>query len=91
MSGSERCLLYRFAAETDLRTNEIRNLELRDFDFDILTVTAKAGYSKRRREDVQPLRPDTAALLKDFFKGMMPNVKAFVHKDAVKAVIDSFH
>ena len=26
---------------------------------------------------MQPLRPDTAALLKDFFKGKMPNVKAF--------------
>lgn len=77
MSGCERYLLYRFAAETGLRANEIRNLKVRDFDFDNLTVTAKAGYSKRRRDDVQPLRPDMAALLKDFFTGKMPNVKAF--------------
>ena len=77
MSGTERYLLYRFAAETGLRANEIRNLKVGDFDCDNLTVTAKAGYSKRRREDVQPLRPDTAALLQDFFMGKMPNVKAF--------------
>ncbi|MHC4680835.1 MAG: tyrosine-type recombinase/integrase, partial [Planctomycetota bacterium] len=77
MSGPERYLLYRFAAETGLRANEVRNLKVRDFDFDRLAVTAKAGYSKRKREDVQPLRPDTAELLKDFFTGKMPNVKAF--------------
>ncbi len=77
MSGFERYLLYRFAAETGLRANEIRNLKIRDFDLDSLSVTAKAAYSKRRREDVQPLRPDTAELLKEFFKGKTPNVKAF--------------
>ncbi len=77
MSGYERCLLYRFAAETGLRANEIRSLKVGDFDFDNLTVTVKAGYSKRRREDVQPLRPDAATVLREFFRGKMPNVKAF--------------
>ena len=77
MTGYERSLLYRFAAETGLRANEIRNLQVADFDFDGLTVTIKAGYSKRRREDVLPLRANTSELLRAFFKGKMPSVKAF--------------
>jgi len=77
MSGYERSLLYRFAAETGLRANEVRKLTAGDFDFDLMTVTVKAGYSKRRREDTQPLRQDTAALLKGFLKDKMPGTKAF--------------
>jgi integrase len=77
MTGYERSLLYRFAAETGLRANEVRSLKVGDFDFDNRTVTVKAGYSKRRREDGQPLRLDTAALLQEFFKVKMKNAKAF--------------
>jgi len=77
MSGYERALLYRFAAETGLRANEIRTLIVTSFDLDKLLVTVKAGYSKRRREDVLPLRPDTALLLRAFLKDKLPTVKAF--------------
>jgi len=77
MTGYERYLLYRFATETGLRANEIRNLTVGSFDFKKLHVTVNAGYSKRRREDVQYLKPDTALLLQEFFKDKMPNVKAF--------------
>ncbi len=77
MSGYERYLLYRFAAETGLRANEIRTLTVQSFDFDQLGVTVQAGHSKRRRQDHQPLRPDTAQLLKEFFAGKMPAAKAF--------------
>lgn len=77
MSGHERYLLYRFAAETGLRANEIRSLTVRDFDFEHLTVTVKAGHSKRRREDTLPLRPDTVQLLRDFFAEKLPTAKAF--------------
>jgi integrase len=75
MSGYERYLLYRLAIETGLRANEIRHLKVQDFDFKRLTVTVKAGYSKHRREDIQPLKQDTAAILRDFFKDK--EVKAF--------------
>jgi len=90
MTGYERHLLYRFAAETGLRANEIRNLIVGDFDFGNLTVTARAGYSKRRREDVQPVRPDTAALLSDFFAGKLPKAKAFggTYKQLAKRTSD---
>lgn len=65
------------AAETGLRATEIRNLKVGDFDFDSLTVKVKAGYNKHRDEDVQPLKPKTAAVLREFFKGKMPTVRAF--------------
>ena len=101
MSGFERYLLYRLAAESGLRANEIRNLSVGDFDFEHLTVTVKAGSSKRKRQDVQVLRSDTAVLLKEFFKNKTPWAKAFggaykcltgrtgemVHQDMVDAGI----
>ncbi len=77
MSGYERHLLYRFAAETGLRANEIRSLTVRGFDFDQLRVTVKAGHSKHRREDSLPLRADTAQFLKEFFAAKLPTAKAF--------------
>lgn len=77
MTGSERYLLYRFAVETGLRANEIRNLKVDDFDFEHLTVTVKARSSKRRRTDVQALRSDTAAMLREFFKAKIPRAKVF--------------
>ena len=56
MIGYERAMLYRFAAYTGLRANEIRNLTASSFDFDNCTVKVKAAYSKRRREDILSLR-----------------------------------
>ena len=77
MAGDERALLYRFTAETGLRRNEIKSLKISSFDFEKLTVTVRAAYSKHRREDVLPLRADTAAELQEFFKGKLPTLKAF--------------
>ncbi|HUV64350.1 MAG TPA: site-specific integrase [Sedimentisphaerales bacterium] len=77
MDGYERCLLYRLAAETGLRANEIRSLTVRSFDLKGLTVTVQAGYSKRRRQDSLPLSPELAELLKEFFTSRLPSVKAF--------------
>lgn len=77
MTGQERYLLYRFAAEVGLRANEIRKLTVEDFDFENLTVTVRAGSSKRKREDVQALRPGTTELLREFFRTKTPCAKAF--------------
>jgi len=77
MTGYERYLLYRFAAETGLRANEIRSLRVQDFDFDALKVNVQAGHSKRRRHDTLPLRPDTAQLLREVFVEKTPGAKAF--------------
>ena len=77
MTGYERAILYRFAAYTGLRANEIRNLTVSSFDFDNNTVKVKAAYSKRRREDVLPLRKDMAAELQSFFVSKLPTVQVF--------------
>ena len=77
MTGYERALLYRFAAYTGLRANEIRNLTVSSFDFDNCTTSVKAAYSKRRREDILPLRKDIAAELQSFVVGKLPTVQVF--------------
>jgi integrase len=66
LTGPDRAALYRVAAGTGFRANELRSLtpESFDLDSDPPTVTVKAAYSKRRRNDVQPIRPDLAEALR---------------------------
>jgi len=77
MEGHERAVMYRFAAYTGLRANEIRNLTASSFDFDNSTVKVKAAYSKRRREDVLALRKDTVEAMREFLGGKTPKARAF--------------
>lgn len=78
VSGPERALVYILAAETGLRANEIRTLTKSSFNLvaDTPTVTVLAGYSKRRREDVLPLRPQTAELLREHLAMKLPTALA---------------
>ena len=69
--------LYRLTAETGLRANELRSLKIASFDFDNLTVTVSAEFTKNGQEAVQSLRVDTATELKEFFKKKLPDTKAF--------------
>ena len=66
MSGENRAMLYRVALGAGLRAGELRSLTPRSFDLsaDPPTVTVSASYSKRRRTDEQPIRPDLADLLR---------------------------
>ncbi len=68
MSGPERAMLYRLAVETGLRAGELRSLIRSSFqlDGDKPTVTVAAAYSKRRREDILPLRPELVEELRLF-------------------------
>jgi len=79
MTGGERAMLYRVATETGLRSNELASLTRASFmlDGERLGVTVQAGYSKRRRDDVLPLRGDTAADLREFLSTKLPGAKAF--------------
>ena len=77
MTGYERATLYRFAAYTGLRANEIRSLTASSFDLDSCSVKVKAAYSKRRREDTLPLRKDTTEAMRDFLRPKTPNARAF--------------
>jgi len=60
-----------------LRANELRTLKVSSFDLDNETVMVDAAYSKHRRRDTLPIRPDTAAELKSFFAGKLQNAPAF--------------
>lgn len=77
MTGYERYLLYRLAAETGLRAKELRILKVCSFDFDNLTVSVARAHTKNRRGAVQQLKRETAEELKRFFSDKLPNVKAF--------------
>jgi integrase len=79
MTGPERALLYRLALETGLRQNELRSLTRRSFGLTAAkpTVTVQAAYSKRRRDDVLPLRPELAGELKAFLLLHTPEAPAF--------------
>ncbi len=70
MSGYERSLVYRLALSTGLRFNEIRTLEVNNFDFsdEIAKVTINAKNEKAGRGDVLPLKPDLVADLQEYFK-----------------------
>jgi len=79
MTGVERSTIYRLAVESGLRFSELRSLTRAGFSLNgpEPTVTVEAGYSKHRRRDVLPLRPDTAATLRTFLAGKMPAAPAF--------------
>lgn len=68
MSGFERALLYRVALESGLRANEIRTLTIRRCSFQERppTLTIEAGYSKHRKEDVQPIPANLAMMLEEY-------------------------
>lgn len=79
LDGVERSLIYRFAVETGYRVGELRSLirESFDLDTDKPIVRLLAGSSKGKRRSKLPLRPDTAALLREHLATKAPAAKAF--------------
>ena len=67
------------AAGTGFRANELRSLTPESFDLDAdpPTVTVQAAYSKRRRDDVQPIRPDLADALRPWLASKAPGQPVF--------------
>jgi len=88
MTGPERAMLYRLAVETGLRSSELASLTRSSFrlDGEVPTVTVQASYSKRRRDDVLPLRPNTATDLREFLAHTPPLAKAFHMPPATNVV-----
>jgi integrase len=85
MTGPERATLYRLVLETGLRSSEIRSLTKGSFHLgDSPSVTVNAAYSKHRRDDVLPLRVETAALLKEFMALKLPDAKVFRMPDSTR-------
>lgn len=81
--GPGRAAIYVVAAETGLRRSEIRTLKRGSFDLEGTppSVTVTAAYAKGKREDVLPLRPLTAKMLKEFFtrNPALSDTPAFPH------------
>src|SRR4051812_36243511 len=69
--GEDRAMLYLIASNTGLRAGELTRLTPSSFDLQGSPpiVTVEAAYSKHRREDILPLRPDLAALIGDYLAG----------------------
>jgi integrase len=79
LSGPDRAMLYRVALGTGFRAGELASLTPESFDLDAdpPTVRVAAGYSKRRRDDVQPIRPDLAAALCPWLASKAPGRPVF--------------
>ena len=57
MTGPDRAMAYTLAAYTGLRASELASLTVESliFDSDLAMIDLEAGYSKRRRHDLQPI------------------------------------
>jgi len=79
MSGFDRAMLYRLATGTGFRAGELRHLTAGCFDLDANppAVTVKAAYSKRRRDDRQPIRADLAERLRAWLAGTPRDAAVF--------------
>jgi integrase len=79
LAGVDRAMLYRIAAGTGFRSNELQSLTPESFDLDgeCPTITIEAGDSKRRRRDVQPIHPTLASMLKRWLVGRLEGQPLF--------------
>jgi integrase len=66
LSGIDRSMLWRIAAGTGFRSEELQSLSPESFDLEgeHPTITVDAKDSKRRRRDVQPIQATLASMLK---------------------------
>ncbi len=71
VNGEDRAMLYLLAASSGFRCSELASLtpESFDLDGDSPSVTVEAAYSKRRRQDIQPLPRDVATVLAAWLRG----------------------
>jgi|GEM_PF-400459 len=70
LSGVDRAMLYVVAVYTGFRASELGSLRALSFqlDADPPMIVVQAEHSKRRRKDEQPIRPDLAALLREWLR-----------------------
>jgi integrase len=77
--GPTRAMCYRVAAATGFRASELRSLTTDSFDLDASppACTVEAGYSKRRKRDVQPLPDALVDPLRAWLAGFDPGERVF--------------
>jgi len=78
-TGEQRARIYLMAYLTGLRRQELGSLTPRSFDLNATppTVTVAATASKHRQEDVLPLHPELAGMMRGWLNGMQPGDKLF--------------
>lgn len=85
MSGVDRGMMYRLMLGTGFRVNEVRTLRAKHFLLNETPpiVVVEAGFSKRRREDRQPIRAELGKMLKKYLKasGVTGDDRAFAMPD----------
>jgi integrase len=81
--GPTRSRIYWTAYATGLRRNEIASLTRESFrlDGDPATVTVDAAFSKHRKQDVLPLHPDFAAMVREWLSDADPGEPLFPKLD----------
>ncbi len=74
LTGADRAAAYRLASGTGLRVSELKSLTPESFDLKSTpaTVTVRAAYSKRRRQDCQPLSSALVAMLRGWLASKTP-------------------
>ncbi len=79
VAGPDRAMLYALAVGSGLRAGELASLAPESFNLagEPPTVTVEAGYSKRRRRDVQPLPRGLADVLGPWLVGKAAGVPVF--------------
>jgi len=89
MDGPDRAMLYALAVGTGLRRGELASLTPESFALDATppTVTVEAGYSKRRRRDVQPLPPQLVGPLAAWLAGKERGRPVFKVPDKTAAML----
>ena len=77
MSGPMRNFVYRIAAETGLRSIDIRRLKVKDLNFAERKITIKAADIKNKTASIVYLRPSTALELQQHCSSKMPHAPVF--------------
>ena len=77
LNGRDRAMLYLVATETGFRASELASLTIASLDLSAQTpaITIEAAYSKRRRQDNQPIRSELAERMKTWLALKLTNAK----------------
>ena len=79
LSGSDRRVLYLVALYSGLRASELASLTRESFELDRspALVVVKAGYSKRKRQDCQPIPAELVPELQGWLSTKAANVRVW--------------
>ena len=87
LKGYERNLLYRFAAETGLRSVDIRRLRVKDFDFAKNKFIVRACNTKNKTDSIVYLKPATTTEVKQYCQNKLPNTHVFYVTDKTAPMV----